>query len=255
MWDKLNLSLAECRVYAYIYGLTFGEAKGYKGSKRQLAKLLGLDAGGVKKCLDNLAEMNLIVCNEGLWQSVDSVNKSVDSVNKSVDSVNSPHTPLYNINKINKKDSVSRKRANTTPEFVILKQNYFEITMESLDDAMKRKESVQVMWQLLKPAPEFRNLFNDFMRYWNRIERINQLRIWYFIKRKVDTKQPLDPNPLEVIKNCRPYPLNYNGTHGINDMIKSDRKMVKAYYNGSYGIYEQMDARLWNMTRVEPLNY
>ena len=127
--------------------------------------------------------------------------------------------------------------------------------MESLDDAMKRKESVQVMWQLLKPAPEFRNLFNDFMRYWNRIERINQLRIWFFIKRKVDTKQPLDPNPLEVIKNCRPYPVNYNGTHGINDMLKSDRKMVKAYYNGSYGIYEQMDARLWNMTRVEPLNY
>ena len=248
MWDKLNLSLAECRVYAYIYGLTFGEAKGYKGSKRQLAKLLGLSVGTVKLALDTLTEKSLISCAVDIW-------KSVRPLNESVQPLNSPHTPLYNINKINKKDSVSRKRANTTPEFVILKQNYFEITMESLDDAMKRKESVQVMWQLLKPAPEFRNLFNDFMRYWNRIERINQLRIWYFIKRKVDTKQPIDPNPLEVIKNCRPYPLNYNGTHGINDMLKSDRKMVKAYYNGSYGIYEQMDARLWNMTRVEPLNY
>ena len=37
MWSQLGLSLAECRVYAYIYGLTNSkhrEAKGFSGSKR-----------------------------------------------------------------------------------------------------------------------------------------------------------------------------------------------------------------------------
>ena len=126
--------------------------------------------------------------------------------------------------------------------------------METLSDALSRKDSMKVIWSLLNPAPEFREIYNDFMRYWNRIERKRQLQIWYFLKRKVDNKQPLDPNPLEVLKNCHPYPINYNGDSGCNKMIKSDHKMVKAYYNGRYGIYELMDARLWEMTRVEPLN-
>lgn len=113
MWDRLNLSLAECRVYAYIYGLSHGEKKGYDGSKRHLAELLGLDAGGVKKILDTLTEKHLIVCADGVWHSVESVNtptvesvnESADSVNKSVESVNSPHTPLYIDNNNKKKQA------------------------------------------------------------------------------------------------------------------------------------------------------
>ena len=97
MWDNLKLSLAECRVYAYIYGLSHGDKGGYDGSKRHLAELLGLDAGGVKRVLDSLEKRQMIVKTDNCWKSVDSVNGSVESVNKNVDSVNSPHTPLlYN---------------------------------------------------------------------------------------------------------------------------------------------------------------
>ena len=126
--------------------------------------------------------------------------------------------------------------------------------METLADAISRKDSMHVIWRLLNPNPEYRELYNDFMRYWNRIERDRQLQIWYFLKRKIDNKQPLDPNPLETLKSCRPYPVNYNGTPGCNEMIKSAVKMVRAYHQGKYGIYELMDARLWHMTRIEPLN-
>ena len=264
MWTKLGLSLAECRVYAYIYGLSYGENGGYNGSKRHLAEILGLDAGGVKKIIDVLMEKHLIVYTENIWRSVESVNtetvesvnESVDSVNESVESVNTPHTPLYNkLFKNNKKESsVSRKGANTQTNLILTKK-YFEIDMETLSDALKRKDSMQVIWSLLNPAPEFQSLYNDFMRYWNKIERDRQLQIWYFLKRKIDTKQPLDPNPFEVLKHCMPYPINYNGDSRINSMIKSSTKMVKAYYQGRYGTYELMDARLWHMTRIEPLNY
>lgn len=104
MWNDLHLSLAECRVYAYIYGLSHGEKGGYDGSKRHLAELLGLSVGTVKLVLDTLTEKHLIVYTGCLWQSVqssntDSVqpsNENVQPLNESVQSLNSPHTPLYN---------------------------------------------------------------------------------------------------------------------------------------------------------------
>lgn len=269
MWNDLRLSLAECRVYAYIYGLSHGGKGGYNGSKRGLAKALGLSEACVRDTLGTLTEKSLISYTNGLWQSesrtdvdnahsvrtddAQSVRESANSVRESAQPVRSPRTPLY-INNKNKKNSVTRKSANNTQNLILTKK-YFEIDMETITDALSRKDSMYVIWSLLNPAPEFRELYNDFMRYWNRIERDRQLQIWYFLKRKIDNKQPLDPNPLEVLKNCHPYPINYNGTPGVNTMIKSEHKMVKAYHNGAYGIYEEMDARLWHMTRIEPLNF
>ena len=98
MWTDLRLSLAECRVYAYIYGLSHGEKKGYDGSKRHLAELLGLSTSATKTILDALMEKHLIVCTDGIWQSVrsentDSVhseNENVHSTNENVLSENSP---------------------------------------------------------------------------------------------------------------------------------------------------------------------
>ena len=104
MWTDLHLSLAECRVYAYIYGLSHGEKKGYDGSKRHLAELLGLSTSATKTILDALMEKHLIVCTDGIWQSVrsentDSVhseNENVHSTNENVLSENSPYNPLNN---------------------------------------------------------------------------------------------------------------------------------------------------------------
>ena len=165
-----------------------------------------------------------------------------------------PYPPINNYNNKIKESSVSRKGANTQTN-LILNKKYNEIDMETLSDALARKDSMQVIWSLLAPAPEYQNLYADFMRYWNKIERERQLQIWYFLKRKKDNKQPLDPNPFEVLKSCKPYPINYNGDGRINSMMKSDTKMVKAYHQGSFGIYELMDARLWHMTHIEPLNF
>ncbi|MBR4546500.1 MAG: hypothetical protein IKO66_00470, partial [Paludibacteraceae bacterium] len=110
MWNDLHLSLAECRVYAYIHGLTHGAKGGYDGSKRHLAELLGLSAGTVKLVLDTLAEKHLIVCTDSLWKSVQSSNtvsvqqsnENVQQLNESVQPSNSPHTPLYNYKQENK---------------------------------------------------------------------------------------------------------------------------------------------------------
>jgi len=113
MWNDLQLSLAECRVYAYIHGLTHGAKGGYDGSKRHLAELLGLNEKSVRNILNTLMEKNLILCTDGLWRSAESVRssdaesvrESADSVRENADSVRSPHTPLYN--NINNKKKAS----------------------------------------------------------------------------------------------------------------------------------------------------
>ena len=118
MWTDLHLSLAECRVYAYIYGLSHGEKHGYDGSKRHLAELLGLSTSATKTILDALMEKHLIVCTDGIWQSVRSENtdsvhsekENVHSTNENVLSENSPYNPLYN----NKQD---KKQADMQTDF------------------------------------------------------------------------------------------------------------------------------------------
>ena len=118
MWNDLHLSLAECRVYAYIHGLTHGAKGGYNGSKRGLAKALGLSEACVRDKLNALKEKSLISYTNGLWlsesrttddnaQSVrtdnaQSVRESANSVRESANSVRSPHTPLYNYKQENK---------------------------------------------------------------------------------------------------------------------------------------------------------
>lgn len=253
MWSDLHLSLAECRVYAYIYGLTRGNKGGYNGSKRHLAELLGLPKSTAFDAFDTLTEKHLIVYTDGVWTSVRVPDDSVREPDENVREASSPHTPLYNI--INKnKESVPRTSADTNTEINLLNKIYYQIDMETLDDTLKRRESIKVIWELLNPAPEYRDFYGDVMRYWNRIPRDRQLQMWYFLKRKIDNKQPLDPNPLQVIKDCHPYPIDYNGTAAYKDMIASPVKMVKACYRGHFGAYELMDARLWHMTHIEALN-
>ena len=112
MWlpTGLNLSPAECRVYAYIYGLTkskHAKLKGYNGSVRQLAKDLGLDDSGVSRILRKLQDRGLVSKNKDVYKSADIfrsgadlISSSADSVRESADSVSSPlTTPLYINNK------------------------------------------------------------------------------------------------------------------------------------------------------------
>ena len=161
MWTDLHLSLAECRVYAYIYGLSHGEKKGYDGSKRHLAELLGLNAGAVKRILDTLEEKHLIVCTDGVWRSVATDNtegvatdnENVVSNNESVATDNSPYNPLNN-NITDKKqadmptDLFEKFFKKFVPEF----KNRFTVTWYNFD---KRSPAAQqAMWNAVKDEPD-----------------------------------------------------------------------------------------------------
>jgi hypothetical protein len=124
---------------------------------------------------------------------------------------------------------------------------------ETLDEVLQRRGSFYHWWTLLNPADEYRALWSDCMRYWNALDLDRQRKLYYFVRKKKRTRQPIDPNPLEVTMKTRPYPENLNGNPQINWYMKNC-KLVKAWYLCAYGIYLRQEAELWNMTRIEPLN-
>ena len=251
-----DLNANEACIFAAILKCT-RSGQGWYGNYRELAAAMPfvIDRTTVYRVIQKLLTLGLIEERENKTLfAVQIAQESVQNAHECVQIVLPPYPPINNYNNKIKESSVSRKDANTQTHLILTKK-YNEIDMETLSDALSRKDSMQVIWSLLAPAPEYQNLYADFMRYWNKIERERQLQIWFFLKRKIDNKQPLDPNPFEVLKSCKPYPVNYNGDNRIDSVMKSDKKMVKAYHQGSFGIYELMDARLWHMTRIEPLNF
>ena len=145
MWTDLRLSLAECRVYAYIHGLTHGAKGGYDGSKRHLAELLGLNAGAVKRILDTLEEKHLIVYTDGVWRSVATDNtegvatdnENVVSNNESVATDNSPYNPLNN-------NITDKKQADMPTD---LFEKFFKKFVPS-------PAAQQAMWNAVKDEPD-----------------------------------------------------------------------------------------------------
>ena len=216
MWDQLKLSLAECRIYAYIYGLSHGEKKGYNGSKRHLAELLGLPKSTACKSLDTLTEKHLIVYTDGLWQSVPQVDNSgvhemdkrVPLVDKSVPLVDSPHTPLY-IDNNNKK----------TSDMKTVFERFFD-----------------------KFSAEYRNRFAATQVLWNDRSEAAQNAMWDEVKEERDYS--VDKNPYFFVQNYRePTPEWKTGGETGEDL-------VQVRYNGAYKICTRATMELFGLEFV-----
>lgn len=259
MWlpSGLNLSPAECRVYAYIYGLTeskHSKSKGYNGSVRQLAKDLGLNPGYVSRILRKLQDDNRIVLTGEVWASValnnssvalcnDSValnNISVASSNESVASCNSPlTTPLYK--EINKE----MERDNNIARNTIATQNPkpFDLFNEFLSAySAVRKERCGNDYV---PIGSYVNVARDF---WNYLPSATQRLLIRDIKSGKWYRERID----WVISDYKMLePKNYNGSQDLNRMAENN-EMVVATYNGAAGIYTRQDAEDYGMQILRP---
>ncbi len=255
MWERLGLSLAECRVYGYIYGLTTSnrtEQKGYKGSERALAKMLGLSRTSVNDTLRLLQQKNLIACDNDVYHSVNSADTdvnsadtgvnsadaSVNSADTSVNSADSPVPPIKEINKeMERNNNIARETLATQKP-----QTSFGLFDEFLRAySAKRTEMcgytyipqgdylniARKLWDALSPAVQ-RMLVRDI-----------QSGAWY--KGRIDW----------VISDYQvPEPTNYNGRS-----FPIGAPMVIAIYNGTGGVYTKADAELYNMEikkEIEP---
>lgn len=260
MWlpSGLNLSPAECRVYAYIYGLTeskHSKSKGYNGSVRQLAKDLGLSLGKTSGALKKLQADNRITLTEGVYQSVqimngsvhlmnDSVQKmndSVQSVNESVQSVNSPlTTPLYKeINKEMERDNNIARNTIATQDPI----NSSILFVEFVNAYSDKRE--KMCGYTYKPQGDYLGIAREL---WDNLSPIAQRLLIRDIKSGAWYKGRID----WVISDYKmPEPTNYNGSPDLNRMAENN-EMVVAIYCEIAGIYTRQDAEDYGMQILRP---
>jgi hypothetical protein len=214
MWQRLGLSLAECRVFAFIYGLTKSKKYGgYDGSKRQLAAMLGLSVGSVKLIIDTLIERELIVYEDSKWKSVQPLNENVQPLNENVQPLNSPHTPLYN--NINKNKAAMR-----------------EINFETF-------------WDLFNPTPDYNNRTAAAKSEWDKCSAAKQKAIIH--KLQTTPGDIVQPNPyFYIVDFPEPTPTNLNGTLQGSEMLNANQAKT-AFYDGKWGLYSLEDIQLFNL--------
>ena len=251
MWQRLGLSLAECRVYAYIYGLTNStktKQKGYKGSVRALADMLGLTHPCVLKALRHLMQQELIVNDNGLLLSGNTVTTDGNSVTTDGNSVtadgnsvtadgNSVTSPVPPIKEINKemenkeKQQCARAHACEQQSGVFMKFSFeafkslFIGAGGDYSELQRRESACMNEWQEMSEA--------------KRKAVIEMLRL-----REVGVDADhWKPNPLFLLRDFpEPQPTNYNGRS-----FPTGAQMVIAIYNGTGGVYTKADAELYNM--------
>lgn len=127
------------------------------------------------------------------------------------------------------------------------------MALESLDSALAKRDSFAHMWNLLAPDDQYRDLYYPCMRVWNKLSHRAQQRLYWFIREKQRRNESVYANPLYALTYITPHPYNCNGCANIDDVLKKC-KMVSAYYNGSYGIYTRLEATIFEMTDIKPLN-
>ena len=245
MWERLGLSLAECRIYGYIYGLTTSkrtEQKGYKGSKRALAQKLGLDEGGTSRILNDFINRGLVQLKDGIYTSVESVNTSDESVNTSDESFSSPVPPIKEINKeMENKEKQQCARAHACGQHSGV---FMMFSFEAFKSAFVGAGGDHSELQRRETA-----CINE----WQAMSEAKRQAIFKMLKSRADGENSdhWKPNPLFLLRDFpEPQPTNYNGYS-----FPMGAQMVIAIYNGKGGIYTKADAELYGMTikkEIEP---
>ena len=127
------------------------------------------------------------------------------------------------------------------------------MTSEPLAHVLKKRDSFPHLWKLLEPAPEFQQLYTPCLRRWNEFSYREQQRLYWFLREKKNRGETIYRNPLYAITYVHPHPNNWNGRKGIDTMLRT-QKMVSAYYEGTYGIYTQLEATIFEMIDQRKLN-
>ena len=126
--------------------------------------------------------------------------------------------------------------------------------MDTLNNVISKRFSKSLVCLLKVVDPE-RNYKVDALlaNKWDRLTLAEQRKLYLYLLYRKWRGLPFFGTPYEIVCNCHPQPFNWNGQPMLNRLMK-ETKMVRAFYNGNYGIYTADEARIWEMTNVEPLN-
>jgi len=126
--------------------------------------------------------------------------------------------------------------------------------METLDDVLAKRfgKSLVKFMKLVDPERHF-SIDKALAAAWDGLSLNAQYRLYFYLLYRKWQGIGFYGTPYEIVTNCHPRPTNWNGKPLINRLIK-EGKMVSAKLDGSYGVYTLVEAQIWDMTDIKPLN-
>ena len=121
---------------------------------------------------------------------------------------------------------------------------------QSIGDAISSRGSIEAFWKLVDPENKYP--YNSAIEEWYRLSLTEQRKLYLYLLYRKWRGLDIYGEPYFVIKNCHPVPFNWNGQSGIEELIKTKRVVI-ARYKGTYGTYTYDEARLYEMTDIQPL--
>jgi hypothetical protein len=127
--------------------------------------------------------------------------------------------------------------------------------METLNEVIDKKFSKSLLHFLKLVDPERKYGFETpLVEAWNCLTLTEQRALYLYCLYRKWRGEGFYGTPYEIISNCHPYPTDWNGRQMLNRLM-SETKMVSAKHAGSYGIYTLDEAKVWQMTDINPLNF
>lgn len=127
--------------------------------------------------------------------------------------------------------------------------------MEAINEVIDKRFGKSLLHFLKLVDPEKKQGFDkSIVEAWNRLTLEEQRRLYLYCLYRKWRGEGFYGTPYEIVKNCHPYPTNWNGKPMLNRLMK-ETKMVRAWYNGSSGLYTADEARVWGMQDIKPLNF
>ncbi len=121
---------------------------------------------------------------------------------------------------------------------------------QSIGDAISSRGSIEAFWKLVDPENKYP--YNSAIEEWYRLSLTEQRKLYLYLLYRKWRGLDIYGEPYFVIKNCHPAPFNWNGQSGVEELIKTKRVVI-ARYKGAYGTYTNDEARLYEMTDIQPL--
>ena len=126
--------------------------------------------------------------------------------------------------------------------------------METVNDVLTKRFSQSLVHLMKLVDPNRRYHIDERLgKTWDSLSLTDQRKLYLYLLYRKWRGEGFYGTPLDIIEFCHPQPFNWNGRPMLNRLMK-ETKMVRAFYNGNYGIYTADEARVWNMTEQQPLN-
>ena len=125
--------------------------------------------------------------------------------------------------------------------------------MEHLDDVLTKRfgKTLVHLMKVIDPERKF-TIDKALGEAWDALSLTEQRRLYLYLLYRKWRGEKLYNTPYEIVKNCHPYPTNWNGRPMLDRLLKDGTPMVRAFFDNGFGIYTQDEANVWEMTKKEP---